>query len=74
MKTKTALRQTKSSLLFLGLAVPAMWGLFAYSRDGLFAAIAGFMTLYLIVDIIIVIRIVRRARTHPESLEEKVKL
>lgn len=73
MKTKTALRQTKSSLLFLGLVVPVLWCWFAYSPDGLLGAIAGFMTLYLIVDLIILIRIVRQARKDPASLDEKVR-
>jgi hypothetical protein len=72
MKNSTALKQSKGSVRFLIFAMPCMWGLFFWLRWWQLAALAGFMSLYLIMDVWNVLRIKRATDKDPEFLKKKV--
>jgi hypothetical protein len=72
MKNSTVLKQSKGSLGFLVVVVPCVWGLFFWIRDWTLAAIAAFMSLYLMVDAWNVVRMKRAVRKDPEFLKRNV--
>jgi hypothetical protein len=72
MKNSTALKQSRASVRFLSVVVPIMWGLFIWLRWWQLAAIAGFMSLYLAADFVIVRRIKKAAAKDPDYLKKKI--
>ncbi len=72
MKNSTALRQSKGSVRFLAVVVPCSWGLFFWLRWWQLAAIAAFMSLYLLADAWNVRRISKALERDPDYLKKKV--
>jgi hypothetical protein len=72
MKNSTALKQSKGSVRFLIFVVPCMWALFLWLGWWQLAAIASFMSLYLVMDAWNVLRIKRAADKDPEFIKKKV--
>ena len=72
MKNSTAYKQSKSSVQFLAVTVPCVWGMFFWTRIWQFAALGAFMSLYLMVDALSVIRMRKAAKQDPDFLKKKV--
>jgi hypothetical protein len=72
MKMSTALKQLGGWFPFLVVAVPCLSGLSFWLRDWPLAAIAAFMSIYLVLDIWNLIRIMRAAEEEPMVLKTKV--
>jgi hypothetical protein len=72
MKTSTVLKQLSGWFPFLVVAVPCLWGLGFWLRDWSLAAIAAFMSVYLVLDVWNLVRIFRTAQEEPKVLEKKV--
>ncbi len=72
MKYSTALKQAKASIRFLCLVVPIMWELFIWLRWWQLAAIAGFMSLFLIADVLLMRNIRRATSRDPEYLKRRI--
>ena len=72
MKNRTALKQSKGSVRFLMVVVPCMWGLDIWLRWWQLAAIAAFMSLYLLFDTWNIRRTKRALKDDPEFLKKKV--
>jgi hypothetical protein len=71
MKTSTALKQSSGWFLFLVVVVPCLWGLGFWLQDWPLAAIAAFMSVYLVLDAWKLVGILRAARKEPKVLEKK---
>ncbi len=72
MKNCTALKRSKSSVRFQMIMVPSMWALFVWLRWWQIAAIASFMSLYLLMELWNIRRINRALTTDPDFLKKKV--
>jgi hypothetical protein len=72
MKNSTALKQSKGSVRFLSVVVPCMWALFLWLRWWQLAALAAFMSLYLMLDAWNIIRIKKATEKDPDYLKRKV--
>ncbi len=73
MKNGTALKQSKTSVGFLAVVVPCMWGLFIWLGWWQLAAIAAFMSLYLLMDLWNMWKIKRALEQDPGFLKKKVR-
>ena len=71
MKDRTASTQSKGTTWFLMVAVPCMWGLFFWLGDWTLGAIAAIMSLYLLVDVWIILRAKRASEKGLEVPENK---
>jgi membrane protein implicated in regulation of membrane protease activity len=67
MNDSTASKQPKSWLGFLVVAVPCVWVLYFWVRDWTVAAIASFMSLYLVVEAWNALKRKRAAQKDPAS-------
>jgi hypothetical protein len=72
MKNSTALKQSRGSVRFLAVVVPGMWGLCFWLRWWQLAAMAGFMSLYLLGDVWNLRRINKARERDPDYLKKKV--
>jgi hypothetical protein len=73
VKYGTALKQSRNSVRFLIVAAPSVWALYAFSiRHWVVAAIADFMSVYLLMDIRNIRKIKRAAKDDPEFLNKKM--
>jgi hypothetical protein len=72
MKYSTAQKQAKGSIKFLSVVVPCVWALFIWLRFWPVAAVASFMTIYLVMDIRVLLRIKRGLAQDPEFLKKKL--
>ena len=72
MKMSTALKQLGGWFPFLVVAVPCLWGLGFWLRDWPLAAIAAFMSIFLVLDIWKLIGIMRTAEEEPKVLNKKL--
>ena len=72
MKMSTALKQLGGWFPFLVVAVPCLWGLGFWLRDWPLAAIAAFMSIFLVLDIWKLVGIMRTAEEEPKVLNKKL--
>ena len=72
MKNSTALKQSKASARFLAVVVPIAWAFTVWSQTWQFAVLAGFMTLYLIGELINIRVITKAAAQNPEYLKKRI--
>jgi hypothetical protein len=72
MKMSTALKQVGGWFPFLVVVVPCLWVLDFWLRDWPLAAIAAFMSIYLVLDTWNLVRIMRATEEEPEVLNKKV--
>jgi O-antigen ligase len=72
MKYSTTLKQSKGSVRFLFVTVPIAWGLFIWLRWWQLAAIAGFISFYLVMDLLNIRRIAKAAAKDPDYLKKKI--
>ena len=72
MKMSTALKRLGGWFPFLLIAVPCLWVLGFWLRDWPLAAIAAFMSMYLVWDIWNLVRIKRTDEEEPKVLTKKV--
>jgi hypothetical protein len=64
--------QAKNSISFLAVAVPCMWGAFYWTGKWPIAGFAAFMSLYLLMDALLLIRIKRAAKNDPNYLNRGI--
>lgn len=73
MKYSTALKQSKGSVRFLMVAALCIWALYIFwIRYWVVAALAAFMSLYLLMDLWNIWKIKKAAKEDPEFLKKKV--
>ena len=72
MKNSTALKQARASVRFLSFAAPIIWGLFVWLRGWQLAAIAGFLSLYLVADLFVIRNVRKGVAKDPEYLKKKI--
>ena len=72
MKNSTALKQSKVSVRFLIVVAPCVWGLFLWLHWWQLAAVAAFLSLYLLMEAWNAWRIRRALKDDPEFLKKKV--
>ncbi len=72
MKTSKALKQLGGWFPVLVLAVPCLWGLSLWLRDWPLAVIAAFMSVYLVLDALNLVKMKKAARKESKVSEDKV--